>query len=169
MALVTRAYYAQDNLGFSEDEGDAAVKVSLWRGPRLALAAQLGPTYTTAPTVEGCDRWGGEARALAGAASRNGRSFANIEAAYRYSPGCSHVRYELTGGYQPSARWLALGQVFVDDDLAYGDTVKLQAGLVRFAKSGRGVQLSVRMRVDDGGVTEPTLLVGYWSRTQPDR
>lgn len=164
-ALVGRAYYAQDSLGFSEDETDAGLKVAVHRGARTALALQASTTYVSAPTVAGCDRWGGEARALAGVASAGGRAFANVEAAYRYSPGCNHARYEVTGGYRPGARWLALAQAFVDDDLEFGETIKAQGTLVRFTKKGRGVQLSLRFRVDDGSVIEPTLILGYWSRS----
>lgn len=167
-ALVGRAYYAQDALGFSEDETDAGLKVAVHRGTRTAAALQLSGTYVSAPTVPGCDRWGGEARGLAGISSRNGRSFANIEAAYRYSPGCNHARYEVTGGYRPGVRWLSLAQVFVDDDLQFGETIKAQASLVRFTKAGRGVQLSVRFRVDDSAVIEPTLILGYWSRSRDE-
>jgi hypothetical protein len=167
-ALVGRAYYAQDALGFSEDETDAGLKVALHRGRRTALALQGSGTYVSAPTVPGCDRWGGEARALAGVSSQNGRRFANLEAAYRYSPGCSHARYELTGGYRPGSRWLSLAQAYVDDDLKFGETIKAQASLIRFTEKGRGVQISLRFRVDDGAVIEPTLILGYWSRPRPE-
>jgi hypothetical protein len=132
------------------------------------LAVQASTTYVSAPTVEGCDRWGGEARALAGIASTGGRSFANVEAAYRYSPGCNHARYELTGGYRPGGRWLTLAQAFVDDDLNFAETIKAQATIVRFTESGRGVQFSLRFRVDDGAVIEPTLILGYWSRPRAE-
>lgn len=161
-AAVGRTFTFDDNFGGAGDEADAGVKARLWRGARSALALQASATWQSEP-IEGCAEKGGELRALAGTASRSGRSFVNLEAGYRYSPSCPHVRYEATYGRRPSERWLLLGQAFVDDDVHFGETIKLQATAVRFSRAGRGVQLSVRMRVDGANVIEPTLIVGYWS------
>ena len=162
-ALVGHTLNTRDTLGQQRDEADIDAKVAAYRGRRLALALQTGVTWRAEP-LDGCGEVGGEARALAGLSSRSGRSFVNGEAAIRVaSGGCAHVRYELTAGLRRNARWLGLGQIFVDDDLAFGETIKAQASLVRFSRKGRGLQLSLRLRVDDGAVTEPTLILGYWS------
>ncbi|MDX2234886.1 MAG: hypothetical protein NW200_10355 [Hyphomonadaceae bacterium] len=161
-AVVGRAYYATDNLGSETNEADAGLKARLWRDGRTALAAQIGPTWRSAPPP-GCAQNGGESRALAGRSGRGGRSFVNLEVAYRYNPGCSHVRYEATYGHRTGSRWLWLAQVFADDDLRFGETIKAQATMVRFSKAGRGLQLSARIQLDGAEVIEPTLIVGYWS------
>ncbi len=161
-ALVVKTYYAQDTLGNEEDEADAAVKALVWRGRRTVAAVQAGATWRSTP-AQGCAETGGEARGLWGASTRSGVHFVNIEAAYRYAPGCSHARYEATYGHRAGRSWLLLGQVFADDDLKFGETLKAQASIVGFTRAGRGLQLSVRVRADAGDVIEPTIILGYWS------
>lgn len=163
-ALVGHTFNTRNTLGEQRDEADIDLKVATFRGRRTALALQAGVTWRADPT-DGCSDVGAEVRALAGRSSKSGRSFLNAEAAVRADGdgGCAHARYELTAGMRPNARWLRLAQVFVDDDLEFGQTVKAQASLVRFTRKGRGLQLSLRFRVDDGAVTEPTLILGYWS------
>ena len=164
-ALVGHTFFAQDTLGQAVDEADIDAKVLGYRGRRLVAAAQLGVTWRSQPEP-GCTETGVEARALAGISSRTGKSFLNGETAIRYAGGCPHVRYELTAGWRPRERWLGLGQIFVDDDLAYGASIKAQAGLVRFSRKGRGLQISLRARIDEGSVIEPTIILGYWSASR---
>ena len=165
-ALVGHTLNTRDTFGAQTDEADIDFKVAAFRGRRSALALQAGVTWRDEP-LDGCEAVGGEVRALAGMSSRTGRSFLNGEAAIRVAGGgCAHARYELTAGLRPNARWLGLGQVFVDDDLDFGETIKAQATLVRFTRKGRGLQLSLRLRVNDGAVTEPTLIFGYWSKAR---
>ncbi len=133
-----------------------------YRTGRIALALQGGVTWRS-EVETGCPDVGGELRALAGRSSARGRVFLNGEAAYRYANACTHVRYEVTAGWRPGERWLGLGQIFVDDDLRFGETIKAQATLVHFNGRGRGLQISARVRVQDGDVIEPTLILGYWS------
>lgn len=162
LALVGHTFYAQDGLGAERDEADLGIKVLGYRTDRIALAVQGAATWRS-EVETGCPDLGGELRVLAGRASRSGRTFLNGEAAYRYANGCTHVRYEATAGWRPNERWLGLGQVFVDDDLRFGETIKAQASLVRFSAKGRGLQISARFRVQDGDVIEPTIILGYWS------
>jgi hypothetical protein len=161
-AAVAQTYYAQDNFGRVNDETQAAIKGVIARRGGLIAAGQLGVTYDSIPQ-ERCDRVGGEARALVGYATRSGRSYVNFESAFRYAAGCPHVRYELTLGTRPAEGWLLLGQVFADDDLKFDESLKIQAGAVRFGRRERGVQLSVRATLDGTSVIEPTLILGYWS------
>lgn len=101
---------------------------------------------------------------LAGASTRGGRFFATGGIGARaQGHDCIHARYDLTLGVKPHSRVLGLAQVFVDDDLTFGETLKAQASVVAFERNGRGVQLGVRMRLDAGEFIEPTVLLSYWS------
>lgn len=162
LALVGHTFYSEDGLGEERDEADLGVKVLGYRTDRIALALQGGVTWRS-ETEPACPDVGGEIRGLAGRSSASGKTFLNGEAAYRYANGCSHARYEVTAGWRPNDTWLALGQVFIDDDLRYGETIKAQASLVRFTTRGRGLQISARIQVQDGDVIEPTIILGYWS------
>jgi hypothetical protein len=151
-----------DGFGEARDEADLGVKVRAYGARRVAVAPQASATWRSEPDQARPDT-GAEFRALAGRASESGKSFLNGEAAYRYGNACSHMRYEMTAGWRPNTNWLGLAQVFVDDDLRFGKTIKAQAILIRFSRKGPGLQLSARVRVEDGDVIEPTLIPGYWS------
>jgi hypothetical protein len=53
--------------------------------------------------------------------------------------------------------------VFYDAALRGDETVKAQISLVRFGHEGRGVQIGLRARIDEG-LTEPALVVAFWGR-----
>lgn len=57
-----------------------------------------------------------------------------------------------------------MGQVFLDIPREAEETVKVQFSLVRFTESGYGVQLGLRLRVDEGA-QEPALVIGLWPRS----
>lgn len=169
-AGVLHTFTRQESLGASKDEADLALKARVAAGARWATSVQAGVIWsreTPSPDIVGplpaCPDYGGELRGLAGESTRGGRGFLNVEAGYRYRAGCSHVRYEATAGFRADPKWLVLGQVFVDDDLRFGEDLKLQAGVVRFNRKGRGLQLSLRTRISEGDVIEPTIILGYWS------
>jgi hypothetical protein len=56
-----------------------------------------------------------------------------------------------------------MGQVFLDAPREGEETVRAQLSLVRFGRSGRGIQLGLRARVNDG-IDEPALMIGLWGR-----
>ncbi|KAF0180986.1 MAG: hypothetical protein IV086_17555 [Hyphomonadaceae bacterium] len=138
-------------------------KYRLLRGDRSVVSVQGGVVWDSRASGE-CGEWGGEARLLVGAATRSGRVFVSGELGARTQGNdCVHARYDLTVGVKPHRRLLGLVQVFVDDDLIYGETLKAQASAVVFERNDRGVQLGVRMRLDAGEFIEPTILLSYWS------
>jgi hypothetical protein len=138
-------------------------KYRVLSGDRSVVSVQSGVIWDSAPGGE-CGEWGGDARLLAGAATTGGRYFASAELGARVQgDDCVHARYELTLGAKPHRRLLGLAQVFMDDDLTYGETLKAQASLVAFERSGRGLQLGVRVQFDGNGDIEPTILLSYWS------
>ncbi len=77
--------------------------------------------------------------------------------------GCGGERLDLTAGYRPNERWLAMGQVFMDAPRDGDESVKAQLTLVRFLDSGRGIQIGVRARIDDGA-HEPAIVLALWGR-----
>ncbi|HWA22520.1 MAG TPA: hypothetical protein VG735_09020 [Caulobacterales bacterium] len=129
-----------------------------------AVAVQAGLTWTYEPSAA-CDGTGGEIRALAGRAW--GNMFVNAEGAYRLrGSGCNHGRFDLTAGWRAGARWLILGQAFVDRDLSIGErgrqTEKVQLSATRFTDAGHGLQAGFRHGLGrDGG--EMALVLGWWS------
>lgn len=147
----------------TRSESVVSGKYRVLSGDRSVVSLQSGVVWDSAASG-GCGEWGGEGRVLAGAATKGGRYFASVEAGARIQgEDCVHARYELTLGAKPHRRVLGLAQVFVDDDLAYGETLKAQASLVVFERSGRGLQLGVRVRFDGNDVIEPTIVLSYWS------
>lgn len=90
--------------------------------------------------------------------------FVNIEVAARaLEGGCEGERLDLTAGFRPSENWLAMGQLFFDAPREGDETVKAQLTLVSFTQSGRGIQVGLRARIDDG-IEEPALVVALWGR-----
>ena len=147
----------------TRNESVLSGKYRLLRGDRSVVSVQSGVVWDSRASGA-CGEWGGEARVLAGAATRGGRFFATGELGARsQGSDCIHARYDLTLGVKPHRRILGLAQVFVDDDLTYGESLKAQASVVAFERNGRGVQLGVRMRLDAGEFIEPTILLSYWS------
>lgn len=150
---------------YEQDEAesvDVALKRSIFRSRGFAVSAQGALHWTDAPEM-GCSRVGGEMRGLVGLSSR--RTFANVELAARGAQGgCAHLRLETTAGYRPSHQWLLLAQTFADQDLAFDEVVKGQISVVRFSRTGRGLQFGVRAQYERGEFMAPTLILGYWSR-----
>lgn len=147
----------------TEMESELALKYRLWRGDRSALAAQGGVVWSSEAS-QGCQEYGASTGLLAGVSTRGGRYFANLEGGVRVlGQDCIHGRYDLTVGWKPTERAMFLAQVFADDDLSYGDTVKAQISAVVFARDGQGLQIGGRVRVDVDHVIEPTIIVRYWS------
>lgn len=139
------------------------VKHAFYRSAQDVLALQAGALWVSNPD-EGCSEGGAELRFLGGRSMGEGRAFANVEMAARaLSGGCEGGRIDLTAGYRPSENWLAMGQVFLDSPVEGDDTLKAQVTVVRFGRSGRGIQLGLRARID-GGDPEPALVIGLWGR-----
>lgn len=147
----------------THNESVVAGKYRLLHGDRSVVSIQAGVLWDSR-AVGDCGEWGGETRLLGGVASRGGHLFATAELGARVQGNdCIHARYDLTLGVKPHKRLLGLAQIFVDDDLTYGESFKAQASVVAFERNGRGVQLGVRVRIDGNDVIEPTLLLSYWS------
>lgn len=144
-------------------EATVAAKHAFYRSEENVLAVQAGALWLSDPG-EGCDEGGAEVRFLAGRSVGEGRAFFNAEAAARaLSGGCEGGRLDLTVGYRPSENWLTMGQVFLDSPVEGDDTLKAQITVVRFGRSGRGIQVGLRARID-GGDPEPALVIGLWGR-----
>lgn len=161
--------YAQDNPEGTRAEIMLGAKYPILRTDTSAMAVQAGAIWLTNPR-EGCSEGGAELRWLGGM-NLPRRTFANLELAGRALDGgeeCIGSRVDLTLGYQPNDRWLALGQVFVDAPLDGEESVKAQFSLIRFRPDGRrGIQVGLRVRLD-GGEPEPALVLGLWRRPDPD-
>jgi hypothetical protein len=135
--------------------------------PGAAAALQAAALWRSDPDI-GCGESGGELRALGGLSHSigEGSAFVNAEAALRmFAGGCLRERYELTAGYRPGERWLALSQAYVDADREGEAIIRAQTSLVRFF-GGHGLQLGVRVRLD-GEEREPALLLGWWAAARP--
>ncbi|MEZ5962051.1 MAG: hypothetical protein R3C30_16755 [Hyphomonadaceae bacterium] len=144
-------------------EAVAGVKHAFYRSDDNVLAIQAGALWVSHPD-EGCSEGGAEVRFLGGHSASEGRMFFNVEAAGRaLSGGCEGGRLDLTAGYRPGDNWLAMGQIFLDTPVEGDDTVKAQLTVVRFGRTGRGIQVGVRARID-GGALEPALVIGLWGR-----
>jgi hypothetical protein len=136
---------------------------AFYRDDENVMAIQAGALWVSNPD-EGCDEGGAEVRFLGGRSLNEGRAFFNVEAAARgLNGGCEGGRLDLTAGYRPNENWLAMGQVFLDSPVEGDDTLKAQLTVVRFGRSGRGIQMGVRARID-GGAPEPALVIGLWGR-----
>ena len=147
----------------------------LWRGEALlGLKHVVGRWSDTVSAVQGgafwrsdppadCDEGGAELRWLGGTSlGEAGRGFLNLEAAARLqSGGCLGRKLDLTAGYRPAENWLGLAQAFLDAPDEGEHSWKGQLSLVRFRRSGRGVQIGLRVRLD-GAHREPSLIIGWW-------
>jgi hypothetical protein len=143
-------------------EVGVALKTAIFRDEHTALAIQGGVVWNSWPNF-GCAETGAELRFLAGR-SFGQSAFINAEYGRRVFEGdCGADRAEVTLGYRPNDGTLVLGQVFYDAALRGDETVKAQISLVRFGVGGRGIQIGLRARIDDG-LTEPALVVAYWGR-----
>lgn len=144
-------------------EATLGAKHAFYRTEENVLAIQAGALWVSNPD-EGCDEGGAEVRFLGGRAVAEGRAFFNAEIAARVlNGGCEGGRLDLTVGYRPGENWLAMGQVFLDSPVEGDDALKAQITVVRFGRSGRGIQVGLRARID-GGEPEPALVVGLWGR-----
>jgi len=144
-------------------QSDVNLKYRLLRSDHGVVAIQGGAVWDSRAAGE-CGEYGGDVRLLGGLSSHNGRFFANLEGGARVQGAdCIHAKYDLALGWKPVRRFMALAEVFVDDDLTYGESFKAQASLVGFSREGRGLQLGVRVGVDGNDVIEPLILLRYWS------
>lgn len=143
-------------------EGVVGLKRAVFRSEDTVMALQAGALWMSHP-AEGCSEGGAELRWLGGR-SFGESAFVNVEAATRaLEGGCGGERLDLTAGYRPSENWLAMGQIFVDAPQQGEENVKAQLTVVRFGRSGRGLQIGLRARIDGGG-EEPALVIGLWGR-----
>ncbi len=143
-------------------EATLALKRTLFRTEDSVVAVQAGALWISHPG-EGCSEGGAELRWLAGR-SFGQSGFLNAEVATReLDGGCGGERADFTAGYRPAGNWLMMGQVFLDAPHEGDETVKAQVSLVRFGRGGRGLQVGVRARVDDGAA-EPALVLSWWRR-----
>lgn len=144
-------------------EAVLGVKRAIFRNDNTVLAVQGGALWVSHPGDEVCSEGGAEARVLGGRSfARTG--FLNAELAGRVlEGGCEGARLDLTTGYRPSENWLAMGQIFIDAPLQGEETVRGQLTFVRFGRSGRGIQVGLRARID-GADPEPALVLGLWGR-----
>jgi len=145
-------------------EASVGVKRVLFRRDENVVALQAGAIWTSHPADDDCSETGGEVRLLAGRAFGQ-RAFANVEASSRaYEGGCQGERLDLTLGYRPRENLLTLAQLFVDAPDDGEESIRAQLTLVYFRRNGRGIQVGLRTRVDDGPA-EAALVIGLWSRT----
>jgi hypothetical protein len=149
-------------------DAELGAKAALLVRPGAAASVQAAMLWRSDPEA-GCDASGGEIRALGGLSRGlgEGSGFINAEAALRLFGGgdCQRQRFELTAGYRPSERWLAISQAYVDADPEGEAIVRAQTSLVRFF-GAHGVQLGVRVRLD-GEEREPALVLGWWDAVRP--
>jgi hypothetical protein len=137
------------------------LKQQLYQDEDWTIAVQGGALWQSLPP-EGCREGGAEIRALAGRSFENS-TFVNAELGLRaLGTDCLSNRLDLTAGFRPSERWLAMGQIFYDAPHEGQDIARAQVTLAHFFRSGRGVQIGVRSRIDGGG-EELALVVGMWN------
>lgn len=147
-------------------EATFGLKHVFYREGRDIMAVQAGALWISHPEGE-CEEGGAELRWLGGR-SFGETGFLNVETAARaLSGGCEGTRMDISAGYRPAQNWLAMAQIFADAPVEGDETVKAQLNIVRFGRSGRGIQLGVRARID-GGELEPTLVLGLWGRADED-
>lgn len=164
---VVANHWAETVAGFEGSDtrvqSDLLVKYRLLRGERSVLSVQGGGVWDSRASGD-CGEYGGDLRLLGGASTRRGHFFANAEGGVRVQGvDCVHAKYDLTLGWKPLNRAIFLAEIFADDDLSYGQSIKAQLSGVVFARDGRGLQLGARVRVDVDDVIEPTIIVRYWS------
>lgn len=144
-------------------EAVIGLKRAVFADDDIVVAVQIGALWNSHPGGD-CGEGGAEFRLLGGRAFGES-GFFNVEAASRgLDGGCSGERLDLTAGYRPAENWLAMGQVFLDAPRDGEATVKAQLTAVRFSRSGRGLQVGLRARLD-GDDPEPTLVLGWWGRS----
>lgn len=151
---------AQDLSDGWRGEAVIGVKRALFRDETDILAIQGGAFWRSDPP-RSCGEGGAELRALGGRSLGDG-AFINLEVAGRLlEGGCHGAKVELSAGFRPYGDWLAMGQLFFDAPDDGEQNLKVQVSLVRFDNAGAGLQLGVRLRLDDDN-TEPALVLGFW-------
>lgn len=139
-------------------------KQTLHRGDNTVVALQGGALWISHPGLDACGEGGAEVRLLAGGSLASEGAVVNFELATRaLDGGCEGERLDLTAGYRPNDDWLVMGQLFLDAPRDGDESVKAQFTLVRFGDDGRGIQIGVRARIDDGA-QEPAIVIGLWGR-----
>lgn len=142
-------------------EAVVGVKRAIFRDDRNVMALQVGAYWRSDPPGD-CGEGGVEARWLGGR-SVGASGFINLELAARVlDEGCPAGRLNLSAGYRPAERWLAMGEIFYDAPREGSESLKLQVSLVRFGDDGRGMQFGVRTRLD--GRAETALVLAMWGR-----
>jgi hypothetical protein len=149
----------------AETSGEAflGLKVAPAAGRDYSISVQAGPMLREDPYGR-CAQWGGMAGVDVGRSWK--RLFLDVESQVRFIGRCSHGKLDASVGYWTGPNWLTLAQVFGDKEFQGRESVHAQASVVRFNRSGKGVQLGIRLCVSGGADIEPTLIVGYWSTTQ---
>jgi len=163
-SIVLSPWFEQnyDTLEGWRGEATLAFKDAVYRNGPDIVAVQAGALWVSHPT-EGCGEGGVELRGLAGRSFEEGR-FVNIEAATRaLDGGCGGERVDITAGFRLRSNWLVMGQVFFDSPREGDEVTRAQLTLVRFGESGRGLQIGLRTRIDDGP-QEAALVIGLWGR-----
>lgn len=144
-------------------EATLGAKHVVYRSEQSVVAFQGSALWYSDPG-EGCSEGGAELRVLAGHSFAEGQAFANVEGAARaLDGGCEGLRGEFSAGYRHGANWLTMGQVFLDSPIEGEETLKAQVSVVRFGRSGRGIQLGVRARID-GEDPEAAVVLAFWSQ-----
>ncbi|MGE3142357.1 MAG: hypothetical protein AB7L65_03470 [Hyphomonadaceae bacterium] len=163
-ALIIRPWLQTEKSAretLTRGEVQIAAKAIVAQTRRTVTAVQASALWRSDP-APGCSEGGGEARMLGGLSSEDGRAFANAEIGARFAAGgCTDGRFDLTLGYRPGGRWLALAETFTDQPYEGAASVKAQLSLVRYLRSGAGVQFGARVRVDGGG-EEGALVLAFW-------
>lgn len=163
-SVVATTWFTRDITQQSTFRGEASLglKQQIFENDDWVVAAQGSALWQSEPGPD-CGEAGGELRVLAGR-SLSERTFLNTEVALReYGGSCGATRFDVTAGWRPNSRWLALGQVFYDAPDQGEEVIRAQVTLVRFLNSGRGIQIGVRSRID-GEADEVMLVLGSWGR-----
>jgi hypothetical protein len=163
-SIVVAPWVEQNYDTFDGWRGEATLsfKHVVFQEEHTVVALQAGALWVSHPSEE-CSEGGGELRLLAGR-SLGSRSFVNAELAGRLlQGGCGGERLDLTAGYRPAENWLGMAQLFVAAEREGEEAIRGQLTLVRFSRSGRGVQIGVRGRLD-GEELEPAVVFALWGR-----
>jgi hypothetical protein len=141
-------------------EAIVGIKRAIFRDDENVMALQTSAFWRSDPPGD-CGEGGLETRLLAGRGIGGG--FLNVEIAARVlDEGCPAGRLNISAGYRPHERWLAMGEIFYETPREGSESLKLQVSVVRFGRDGRGIQVGLRTRLD--GAAETALVLGMWGR-----
>jgi hypothetical protein len=166
-AFVARPSAAGDAGGLAEGEVEAGLKQALLRSDNAIVSVQATALWRDNRNL-GCEGSGGELRGMGGLGFADGRGFVNVEVAGRaVEGGCRVRRLEAAAGWRPNPRWLGLAEGFFYGDNDRDPGLKAQMSVVRMGRGGRGLQVGVRVNLDDGGDAAPALVLGLWRQRTP--